>query len=100
MSQDPSAIARGAYRPRPSVSARRVGEEMVLLDADSGLYYGLNAVGARVWELLGNGRTLEEAAAAIAREYEVSPEDCRRDVGDVVRDLLAQGLLAEPEAGP
>jgi len=33
---------------------------MVLLDFERGIYYGLNTVGARVWELLLKEKTTDE----------------------------------------
>ena len=38
-----------------TVIAKMVGAEMVLLDYDRGIYYGLNPIGARVWQLLSEG---------------------------------------------
>ena len=38
---------------------KRVGDETILLDFDAGVYYGLDSVGARIWELLADARSLE-----------------------------------------
>ncbi len=77
------------------VMSRLVGDETVLLDLESGLYFGLDGVGKRIWESIGEGRTLGEAAAIIVAEYEVGAAQAEADVIDFTRNLVARGLLAE-----
>ena len=77
------------------VMSRLVGDETVLLDLESGLYFGLDGVGKRIWESIGEGRTLGETAAIIVAEYEVGAAQAEADVIDFSRDLVARGLLAE-----
>jgi hypothetical protein len=75
------------------VMARQLGEECVMLDLDNGTYYGLDAVGARGWQLLGEGRSVAEACAAVAAEYEAPRETVEADVARLVEELAANGLL-------
>ena len=63
----------------PNVKARQVGEEMVILDLASGTYFGLDPVGARIWKLMGEGKTLAEICEVMLDEYDVSLEDLERD---------------------
>ncbi len=46
----------------------------------SGVYYGLNAVGASIWNLLQQPRTVSEIRDAILGEYEAEPQQCERDL--------------------
>ncbi len=78
----------------PEVLARQVGEETVILDLSRGTYYGLDPVGARIWQLLAEGRTLAEAGDAVAAEYEAPRETIERDLLALVGDLLKQRLIA------
>jgi hypothetical protein len=75
------------------VLARQVGDETVMLDLANGTYFGLDPVGARVWQLLGEGRTLEEVCEAMAGEYEVTRDDIERDVMSLVEELANRGLI-------
>ncbi len=75
------------------VMARQLGEECVMLDLNNGTYYGLDAVGARVWQLLGEGRSVAEACATLAAEYEAPRETVEADVARLVEELAANGLL-------
>ena len=79
----------------PQVMSRLVGDETVLLDLRSGMYFGLDGVGKRIWESIGDGLTLAEIAAAIVSEYEVEEDRARTDVIEFARDLVERGLLAE-----
>ena len=65
------------------VMARQVGEETVILDLASGTYFGLDTVGARIWQLMGEGRMLAEVCAAMLAEYEVSADDIEPVPGPV-----------------
>lgn len=79
----------------PQVMSRLVGDETVLLDLSSGLYFGLDGVGKRIWESLTEGQSLGDAAAVIVAEYEVDESQAQADVVEFVSDLVARGLLVE-----
>ena len=78
---------------RDGVMFNRVGEEIVLLDLDSGTYYGLDAVGGRLWDLITGSATIGEAIDAMLDEYEVEREVLERDVLKLVDELAEKGLL-------
>lgn len=79
------------------VSAQQVstalGNEAVILGAEAGQYFGLNEVGARVWELVQQPARVDSICAAICDEYEVSAEQCERDVLELLGELSDKGLL-------
>ena len=79
----------------PQVISRLVGDETVLLDLESGVYFGLDGVGKRIWESIGEGLSLGETAAVIVSEYEVEEDQARADVTEFARDLVERGLLSE-----
>lgn len=75
------------------VMARQVGEEIVILDLAGGSYFGLDPVGARIWELMGEGRTLAEICATMLEEYEVTAEQLQGDVIRLAGELAERGLV-------
>lgn len=77
----------------PQVLSRLVGDETVLLDLASGLYFGLDGVGKLVWESLADGKSLAETANVVSAEYDVDAERARADVVTFVDELVARGLL-------
>ncbi len=78
----------------PQVMSRPVGDETVLLDLASGMYFGLDGVGKRIWESVSDGKTLAETVDAIVAEYEVGEEQARSDVIGFAQRLVERGLLA------
>ena len=79
----------------PHVLSRLVGDETVLLDLESGIYFGLDGVGNRIWEAVSEGKTLAETIDVIVAEYDVDNEQARTDVVDFAANLVERGLLAE-----
>lgn len=75
------------------VIAREVSGEMVLMDLQSGTYFALDPIGARVWELLEQGLTLSMICDAIHAEYDAPRETIENDVGELCGDLLEKKLL-------
>ena len=76
------------------VMAREVGEETVILDLANGTYYGLDPVGARIWQLMAEGQTLVQVRDVILAEYEVAREDIERDMLALVQVLLERQLVS------
>jgi hypothetical protein len=82
------------------VSCDLAGEAAVL-SLKSGTYYGLNPVGARIWSLLQQSRTVGEIRDAILAEYEVEPRRCEEDLFTLLDQLAAEGLIVvRDEATP
>ena len=67
--------------------------EAVVLSLANGRYYGMNSVGARIWELVQDARSADEIERAILLEYEVDQEVCRRQVSDFLQKMVAEELL-------
>jgi len=67
--------------------------ETVVLHYDKGLYFGLNEVGTLVWNQVQQPRRVQEIRDAILREYEVSDEQCERDLLKLLGELSEKGLV-------
>ena len=76
------------------VLARAVGDETIILDLASGTYFGLDAIGGRIWELMSEGKSLAEICDAMGGEYDVSREDIERDVVRLAETLSAKQLIS------
>jgi Coenzyme PQQ synthesis protein D (PqqD) len=70
-----------------------LGEEAAILDMRSGKYYGLDPIGARVWKLLDQPKSVEELRAAILEEYKVEPAECENDLLLLLETLRTEGLV-------
>lgn len=79
----------------PGVIFQRVSEGGVLLSIADEVYYGLNAVGADVWELLPESSSMTDLCARLIVRYPDAPEaDVAVDVEDLLAELEAAGLVA------
>lgn len=69
------------YKRVAGVVEAEVDGERVLLAPSSLAYFGLNAVGARVWDLVGERpQSLADLVATLTLEYDVDEATCRTDV--------------------
>jgi hypothetical protein len=75
------------------VFARQFDDEIVLVDLRRGDYFGLDAVGARVWAGLVTGQTLREVAQAMVVEYAVDATTLQADLTRLVEELVSRGLV-------
>lgn len=82
------------FQPNPRVRLRDLADEAVLLDLETGTYYGLNATGRRVWELLASGLSLSATLAVLESELEVPRATLEADVEALLSDLERTGLLS------
>lgn len=89
--------AAGEIRIPENVLFNEVAGEAVLLNLETGRYYALNEVGARLWRLLVEHGRLEPVLERMLTEYEVTPDRLAADVDAVLKDLLANGLLVRSE---
>lgn len=73
--------------------ASAVDDEQVILDTDTGTYYGLNPVGSYLWTLLEEAHTVEELVSKTATEFDVSKGECRTDVRSFLAEMHEAGLV-------
>src|SRR5829696_5209881 len=70
-----------------------LGEEIAILDFKAGIYFGLDNVGARVWQLVQKPKKVSEIRNALLEEYEVGSDRCERDLIALLRRLASEDLI-------
>jgi hypothetical protein len=75
-------------------------DEIAILHLRAGRYYGLDPVGARVWQLVAAPRALRAVRDTLLAEYDVDAARCEADLLALVRDLAAAGLVEAREGPP
>lgn len=73
--------------------AVRMDDQVIVADMRSGRYLGLDDVGARVWDLIGEGATRERIVERLSAEYDVAGGVLERDVQRLLQDLLRRRLV-------
>ncbi len=80
-------------RRSDAAMARRVGDEIVILDVNSGQYFGLNEVGAFIWDQLESDTARETLITAVTDAYDVGTDQAAADIDALVADLDTRGLI-------
>lgn len=85
----------------PKVIFKALSDGAVLFSSEEEVYFGLNAVGAQVWELLPPASsTFDEMCVTIAAQYpEVDPSVIRDDVRELLAELASHRLVLPPPPG-
>jgi hypothetical protein len=85
----PETVVRAAR----SQVACTLGNEVMILNLENGVYYGLDEVGARIWEILQEPRTLGEIRETLLSEFDVDADRCERDLVQLVGELMDAHLV-------
>jgi PqqD family protein of HPr-rel-A system len=67
--------------------------EAVILHVGSGTYFGLNPIGAEIWNRIREERSVSEICEQLMTEYDVSKEQCETEVMALLHRLSEQGLV-------
>ena len=67
--------------------------EAAVLNLKSGVYFGLNTIGASIWKLIQEPRTVKEIRDALLEEYDVEPERCEQDLLELLQELSTHELI-------
>ena len=73
----------------------RVGEEIMMMSVERGIYLGLNEVGARIWDLIETPKPRETLYSALQAEFDVNEETCQNEVDDFLQELLSHGAAVD-----
>ena len=77
---------------KPRLMGADLGEEIILLHLDKGIYFGLGNVAARIWELLKRPVRVGDIEQSLLEEYDVEPEKCREELIKLITRLLEEDL--------
>ena len=92
MLDEPGRQSRHWVRSDDLIIASMDGETL-MLDAEAGVYYGLDPVGAQIWEHLASPVTIPELVRRLVKSYEVDAECCTRDVANLIEQLSKRKLI-------
>jgi len=70
-----------------------LGEESAILNLKNSVYYGMNPVGTRVWELLTQPKSVGELRDVLLDEYDVDGERCTQDLLALLQKMRDEGLI-------
>jgi coenzyme PQQ synthesis protein D (PqqD) len=73
---------------------RDLGEEVVMLNLATGIYFSLDGVGHRIWKLIAQQTAADEVVRSLVEEFDADAARIREDLDSLVYELEAEGLLA------
>ena len=76
-----------------AVVSAELDDEAVLLNVETGVYFGLDAIGTRIWELLKRGASEDEIVQLLLDEYDVELSELQPDVARFLDLLVEKGLI-------
>ena len=85
------------YQLSPDAITQEVAGEMVILDLGSEVYFSLDEVGTRIWQMLASGRSIPEIMESLLEEYDVSAAELEADVLALLASLDEAGLVSPLE---
>jgi hypothetical protein len=75
--------------------ARRVDDDVVILDITSGQFFGINDVGGLVWDLLEHDTTRNALVDAVTAEFDVDSQQAGDDIDALIAQLSNAGLVEQ-----
>jgi hypothetical protein len=75
-----------------------LGSDTVILDVKAGLYFSLDNVGAFVWQLIQQPRSVKDLRQAVGDEFEVDADTCERDLHALLGELAERKLIQIQDA--
>ena len=89
MSQNSSPL----YKLSSNHLFSEVGEEAVILELDSGVYYGLNETGVQIWQWLKEPKRFTELYQLLMDEYDVDSQQCEADLKAILQGMTEVGII-------
>lgn len=75
------------------VVVSQLDDELVMMSVDQGQYYSLDDIGRRVWELIGEPRTITAVCDIVVDEYDVTRAECEKDILAWLGELVDEKLV-------
>ena len=71
----------------------KIADEVVMLDMESGFYFGLNSVASDIWSMLEHPISVGEIVASLLAQYEVDQATCTAETKDIIEEMLKHRLV-------
>ena len=82
---------------------RDVGGDVVILNVEAGVYFGIDGSGSQMWRELAEHGSVEKTFASLQQQFDDAPDELKRDLDDLLDKLVQKGLvqvIAEAKGKP
>ena len=73
---------------------KEIGNKVVILQFDTGIYWTLNDSASLMWRHLVDGRTIEETAETLMNEFDIEADSANLDIAEFVKTCIEKKMLA------
>lgn len=88
-------MSQPVYRRAADLIEADVGDELVALDVKAGEYFSFNPIARSVWHRLSTPQSFDDLRGGLLGEYDVSVQQCARDLEQLLDDMVAEGLIEQ-----
>ena len=81
------------YIQNAEIIQSKIGEEVVMLDMESGFYFGLNSVASIIWGMMKDGITFEALCNQLMEQFDVERSLCEADTQELINQLLEKKII-------
>lgn len=88
------------------VASQRIGDKFIILNINNGVCFSLDGIGSSIWKLITQGKSIEELCDIFLETqdifletHDIEPAQLRLDIGSLIDDLCAVGVLELEENG-
>ncbi|MEA1877569.1 MAG: PqqD family protein [Bacteroidota bacterium] len=81
------------YERNHQIIDGELDDQQVMMHIDKGMYYGLNPIGKRIWDMLEKPKSFEEMTQTLLQEFEVSEQQCKKEVQEFLDDAIEKDIL-------
>jgi len=81
------------YRKSTKQVSCKIHDEVAILDLDKAVYFGLQGAAVHIWDVLETPRSVADICASVADAFDISENECRTDVVDILANLQGEGLV-------
>jgi hypothetical protein len=85
------------YVQNKQVIQSAIGDEVVMLDMESGFYFGLNTIASAIWQHLKEPIGWDELIDLLTQTYDVDRDVCETDTRELIGRMLEKGIIRELE---
>lgn len=75
------------------IDASDIDGDKVMMDLDKGMYFSLNSVGSRIWDIIENPITIDQVVEVLLSEYDIDKNECKETVVSFIKGLEENELI-------
>lgn len=76
-----------------NIVSSEIDGETVMMDSHFEKYFGMRAIGTRIWQLLEKETSLKDLCEQLTKEFDVQPEQCMEDITPFLNELLTHQMI-------